>query len=98
MSTIISKKIHNPHRLLQQFRLEHAKRLLLETDLPVTEICFECGYESLGSFSALFHRQSGYSPRDYRRLRRRFWLVNIAFLRSFIPFCLLDGPRGWPGK
>lgn len=73
-------------------RLRRAKAFLRETDLPITEICFECGYESLGSFSTLFRREVGCSPREYRA-QRRFWPVNISFPRPIIPFCLFDGYR-----
>ena len=83
-----------PHRFLIAQRLTRARTLLIETDLSVTEICFECGYESLGSFSALFRREIGCSPRDYRLRRQRFWPVGISFFSSFIPFCVLDGFRG----
>ena len=83
-----------PHQLGIEFRLSRARELLAETAMPVTEICFECGYESLGSFSHLFRRAIGCSPRQYRLNQRRFWPVNISFLPSFIPFCLIDGFRG----
>jgi AraC family transcriptional regulator len=55
-----------PHQYLTAKRLEHARRLLLHTDLSVTEICFAIGFESLGSFSALFRRQTGLSPQAFR--------------------------------
>ena len=80
-----------PHQLAIEFRLARAKELLMETNLPITEICFECGYESLGSFSHLFRREVGYSPREFRANRRRFWPVNIASICRVAPFCLLDG-------
>lgn len=80
-----------PHQLAIEFRMAHAKELLTETNLSVTEICFECGYESLGSFSHLFRREVGCSPREYRASRRRFWPVNIAFVRRLAPFCLFEG-------
>lgn len=83
-----------PHRLLIESRLARAKTLLLETDASVTEICFACGYESLGSFSALFRRSVGCSPREYRGRRARFWPVGISFFQPFIPLCVLDGFRG----
>jgi AraC family transcriptional regulator len=56
-----------PHRYLRLYRMERARHLLATTRLPVTEICLECGFESLGSFSALFRRNSGLSPRGYRQ-------------------------------
>jgi AraC family transcriptional regulator len=49
-------------------RLELAKRLLLETELSVTEICFEVGYESLGAFTTRFTRLVGVSPGQFRHL------------------------------
>lgn len=73
-------------------RLDRAKTFLRETDLAITEICFECGYESLGSFSTLFRREVGCSPREYRT-QRRFWPVKISFPHPVIPFCLFDGFR-----
>jgi AraC-like DNA-binding protein len=56
-----------PHRYLVRQRLEKAHSMLSRSDLSVTEICFECGFESLGSFSSLFHRHFGLSPRELRR-------------------------------
>jgi AraC-like DNA-binding protein len=56
-----------PHRYLTRRRLERAKELLASTDLPVTRICLEVGFDSLGSFSWLFRRHLGLSPSEYRR-------------------------------
>jgi AraC family transcriptional regulator len=60
----------SPHQFLTLKRLERAKKLLAETDNPVTDICFSVGYESLGSFSRLFRRRVGLSPEQYRRAKR----------------------------
>jgi AraC-like DNA-binding protein len=49
-------------------RLDQAKRLLLETELSVTDICFEVGYESLGAFTTRFTRLVGVSPSQFRHL------------------------------
>ena len=43
-----------PHQYLNGCRLDRAKFLLEKTRIPVTAICLECGFTSLGSFSALF--------------------------------------------
>jgi AraC-like DNA-binding protein len=56
-----------PHQYLIQLRIARAKELLSQSDLSVTEICAEVGFESLGSFSALFHKSVGISPSAYRR-------------------------------
>jgi AraC family transcriptional regulator len=58
-----------PHQYLNQCRLERAKFLLEKTRIPVTSICLECGYISLGSFSILFRKHCGLSPRAWRQTR-----------------------------
>ncbi len=55
-----------PNRFLQERRLDAARRLLLATDSDVTSICLDVGFQSLGSFSSLFRRRYGFSPRDFR--------------------------------
>ena len=55
-----------PHQYLIQRRIEKAKELLLTGRLSVTDVCFEVGFESLGSFSALFRRCVGDAPINYR--------------------------------
>jgi AraC family transcriptional regulator len=60
-----------PHRYLTDVRLERARRLLAERDLPVTEVCFRVGFESVGSFSALFKRRFGAAPSSVRPRRAR---------------------------
>jgi AraC-like DNA-binding protein len=51
-----------PHQHFTRLRLEHAKRALAR-GAAVTEVCFDVGYSSLGSFSTLFARATGRSPR-----------------------------------
>ncbi|HEX5502497.1 MAG TPA: helix-turn-helix transcriptional regulator, partial [Thermomicrobiales bacterium] len=57
-----------PGQFLAALRLERAKRLLLTTDLPVTEICFAVGYDSLGTFTTRFTQLVGLPPSRVRRL------------------------------
>jgi AraC-like DNA-binding protein len=73
-----------PHELLTRCRIERAKTLLLETDAPITSICFEVGYGSVGSFSTLFARHVGRPP---ERFRRR-WFPSAAIARP-VPGCFL---------
>ena len=58
-----------PMQFLQERRLTMANRLLSNTDEPVTQICFAVGFESLGSFSWLFRKRFGSSPRGFRQQR-----------------------------
>ena len=55
-----------PHQYLTQRRIEKAKELLSSSALTVTDVCFEVGFESLGSFSSLFHKHVGHPPITYR--------------------------------
>jgi AraC-like DNA-binding protein len=59
-----------PHQFLTTRRLEEARRLLADRELPVTEICLAVGFVSLGSFSTLFRKRFGVSPSEYRRAKR----------------------------
>lgn len=56
-----------PHRYLQRRRVERAMFLLRETDHSVTDICFEVGFGSTGTFSRTFRDIVGRSPRTYRK-------------------------------
>jgi transcriptional regulator GlxA family with amidase domain len=56
-----------PHRYLQRRRVERAMFLLRGTDLPVTDICFQVGFASLGTFSRTFTKIVGESPSVHRR-------------------------------
>jgi AraC family transcriptional regulator len=60
-----------PHAYLTRHRLDRAAYLLRKSNLSVTEICLETGFESLGSFSSLFSRHFGKSPRDFRFTRTK---------------------------
>jgi AraC-like DNA-binding protein len=55
-----------PHRYLQRRRVERSMFLLRETDRSVTDICFDVGFGSLGTFSRTFRDIVGESPSDYR--------------------------------
>jgi AraC-like DNA-binding protein len=61
-----------PHQYLRQCRLERARFLLEKTRIPVTAICLDCGFASLGSFSALFQKTFGVSPRAWRASEGKF--------------------------
>src|SRR5215470_10480084 len=56
-----------PHRYLQRRRVERSMFLLRETDRSVTDVCFDVGYTSLGTFSRTFREIVGQSPLAYRR-------------------------------
>jgi len=55
-----------PYSYLMTRRIERAKALLRRGDVSVTEVCFEVGCTSLGSFSARFTELVGETPSTYR--------------------------------
>src|SRR5688500_14606152 len=55
-----------PHRYLQRRRVERSMFLLRETDRSVTDICFDVGFNSLGTFSRTFREIVGQTPSGYR--------------------------------
>ena len=59
-----------PHQYLIERRIEKAKELLSSDSLRVTDVCFEVGFQSLGSFSSLFRKCVGHAPVTYRRRER----------------------------
>jgi AraC family transcriptional regulator len=61
-----------PGAFLAALRLQAARRLLLTTALSVTEICFEVGYTSMGSFTSRFTHLVGLSPRLLRQRAQAF--------------------------
>ncbi|MBK1879093.1 helix-turn-helix domain-containing protein [Pelagicoccus mobilis] len=52
---------------ISEIRFRESCRLLKQTEHSVTDIAFECGYESLSTFNRQFRRFSNLSPRDYRK-------------------------------
>jgi AraC-like DNA-binding protein len=58
----------SPGRFLTAIRLYKAKNLLLETTMSVTDISYQVGYNSPGTFSSRFTRSVGISPARYRYL------------------------------
>ncbi|MEA2496443.1 MAG: hypothetical protein QOJ29_4354 [Thermoleophilaceae bacterium] len=81
-----------PHRYLQRRRLERAMALLRQTEQPVTEICLDVGFASLGTFSRTFTRVVGMSPTAYRA----GWRAG-AGTAGYVPTCVVMAwtrPRG----
>lgn len=59
-----------PHRYLLTRRIERAAALLRDTELPVTDIAFDTGWTSLGTFGRVFRDITGESPGELRARER----------------------------
>ncbi|MFD6883243.1 MULTISPECIES: helix-turn-helix domain-containing protein [unclassified Rhodococcus (in: high G+C Gram-positive bacteria)] len=57
----------SPYSYLMTRRIERAMALLRRGDRTVTEVCFEVGFSSLGTFSTRFTELVGVPPSTYRR-------------------------------
>jgi len=75
-----------PHRYLLTRRIERATALLRDTERSITDIAFETGWSSLGTFGRTFRDATGESPGEFRarETAQRHALdgVPLCFLRA----------------
>ena len=57
----------SPMAYINEYRIRQAKRLLENTDIAVTEVCLECGFNNLGNFMHEVRRATGTTPLQYRK-------------------------------
>lgn len=74
-----------PHRYLLTRRIERAKALLRDTDMPITQIAFQTGWDSLGTFGRTFRDITGENP---SALRAREQATNHELDR--VPHCFVS--------
>ena len=77
-----------PHRYLLTRRIERASALLRETDLPITEIAFQTGWASLGTFGRTFRDITGENPGAIRSRARP-----AAHELGRVPACILGAAQ-----
>lgn len=56
-----------PQRYLINLRIKHAKRLLVDTSIPISEISEQSGFENAYYFSKAFKKETGVTPSEYRK-------------------------------
>lgn len=84
-----------PHEFLTQLRIDRAKHLLARGEMSITEICYEVGYSSLGSFSLKFHSAIGHTPSEYRRQARRVFGFSAPWRIIYVPECYVGAFSIW---
>lgn len=52
---------------LIQERISHAKRKLISSDIRITDVSFECGFNSISRFNAAFQKINECTPREFRK-------------------------------
>ena len=70
---------------------------LLAADEPVAAVCFRVGFDSVSSFTGLFKRRTGSTPRRYQLERRSFRESVAAKPLNHIPGCFAE-KKGWAAK
>ena len=50
-----------------EMRIGYACKLLIENDLSISQICFECGFNNLSNFNRRFKKQTGQTPGGYQQ-------------------------------
>lgn len=83
-----------PGEFQAALRLERAKQLLLTTALSVTDICFEVGYTSLGTFTTRFTRLVGLPPHQLRRLAADFTPPSLRLIEARPQLEVVPGMTG----
>lgn len=67
-SRFFSMRTRKPFsEFVKEIRLQKAAKLLIETDMPVTHICFECGYNNISNFNRQFLNHYNTNPMKYKR-------------------------------
>ena len=56
-----------PHQFFLDLKIMRARELILSSQLSITEITYQLGFESIHYFSRLFKKKTGVSPRDLRK-------------------------------
>lgn len=60
-----------PTEFINELRLNYCTSLLLYSNLSVTDICLECGFENLSWFYEVFERKFGMAPLQYRKQNQK---------------------------
>lgn len=58
----------SPGKWLLKRRVEHSANLIINSNMSVTHVAFESGFEDLSHFSRVFKTQMGASPTDYKKV------------------------------
>ncbi|WP_217434153.1 AraC family transcriptional regulator [Leisingera sp. ANG59] len=86
VSRAINRKLgQNVSQAINGWRIRDAMELLVETDRPVTEIMFDCGFQTKSNFNREFRRVAGTSPSGWRRQARSGTIASVSAVEAFPP-------------
>jgi AraC-like DNA-binding protein len=82
-----------PHRYLQRRRVERSMFMLRETERSVTDICFDVGFTSRGTFTRLFTEIVGQTPLEYRTANEALPAPNCFQMWAMRPTAMRRPPQ-----
>jgi AraC-like DNA-binding protein len=56
-------------------RMGHASRMLIDTTMTMSEICYECGFNNISNFNRIFKKRKGCCPKEFRDGYQRTKLI-----------------------
>jgi AraC family transcriptional regulator of arabinose operon len=69
----------SPIEYLNNYRIDQAKKMLLESTMPISQIAMATGFNTFSSFYRLFSLKYGHSPREYRSLYNKSKEIQPGF-------------------
>lgn len=82
-----------PHQYLTWVRIEKAK-LLLQKGMPVADVCFSVGFDSISSFTGLYKRITSTTPSAYQQLQLKRKNEMYSTPLKFVPNCFVASHLG----
>ena len=73
----------NITKYINETRVNYAKVLLLSTDDSITEIVYNCGFESIRTFNRVFFELTNSTPREYRNNKNRTAIYDSFSTHNF---------------
>lgn len=83
----------SPHQYLKDVRINQAKRLFKQQQ-SIRKVCFNIGFESVPSFTHLFKKNTGLSPKSYLEKQKQLQVQQANKPLNFIPNCFAEN-LGW---
>ena len=85
-----------PHQYLTSVRIDKAIQLF-KKEVPVSEVCYAVGFESLSSFGSLFKRVKGVTPSAFLEEQQQHKIGTTTTPLKFVPGCFIY-QNGWGEK
>jgi ligand-binding sensor domain-containing protein/AraC-like DNA-binding protein len=58
------------HAFINKYRIEESKKMLLDTNLKIIAVAYDCGFKSISTFNVAFKKETGLTPSRYRKKKK----------------------------